>query len=115
MKRIIVLGIVAVIAACILVPIASAAYIQGTSGPDSITGTKEADLIRSYAGKDSVNPARGDDVVLLSSGNDSAVLVGPEGQRWGVDNVRCGPGFDRVLIGDEDTAALNCEVVLHVG
>jgi hemolysin type calcium-binding protein len=83
----------------------------GTSGPDSLIGTPDADGFLSFAGQDQINgragndaacSGPGDDVILGGAGNDS-VLAGP-GQDLargvaGNDTLDGGTGADRLLGG----------------
>jgi Ca2+-binding RTX toxin-like protein len=73
-----------------LVAPASAAVIDGTSGPDRLVGTAQADAIRGYGGLDRIYGKAGAD----------RLLAGRDNKR---DKVRGGPGNDRIYVSLGDT------------
>ena len=62
--------------------------INGTSGADNLSGTKESDFIQGFDGNDTLNGAKQKDNLVGGSGND--VLTG----RNGDDLLRGSAGFD---------------------
>ena len=56
-------------------------------------------MIEPGAGKDTVDAGAGNDVIDVRGGS--------------VDDVRCGPGIDRVLADRRDTVAADCEHVFR--
>jgi len=79
--------------------------IDGTDGPDVLTGTPLGDLIRAFGGPDVVNAGDGDDCIKGGRGHDR--LNGEAGNDElgggrGRDLVRGGPGDDLVRGGRND-------------
>ena len=72
--------------------VALAATINGDNGPNKLTGTPRADLIRGYGGNDTITGGKGVDRIYAGAGNDYVSSAG-DGSR---DLVKCGPGIDTV-------------------
>jgi Ca2+-binding RTX toxin-like protein len=83
---------------------ATAAFIHGTPGDDTIAGTPHSDVIEALAGNDTVHAGSGADVVYGGKGNDS--LWGGRGQ----DRLYGGPGDDvlHALADDNQRDLLDC-------
>jgi Ca2+-binding RTX toxin-like protein len=81
------------------------AVVIGTGGPDVLVGSADADLIRGWSGDDRLSGLDGDDVLYGGRGDD--VIDGGPGR----DTITCGPGSDRVIGGDDDAIASDCEQV----
>jgi Ca2+-binding RTX toxin-like protein len=69
--------------------------IDGTGGPDKLTGTVHADVIDARGGDDTVKARAGDDLVEAGGGADTV-----NGQR-GSDELRGGPGNDVLVSGSD--------------
>ena len=72
--------------------VALAATINGDNGPNTLTGTMRADLIRGYGSNDKITGGKGVDRIYAGAGNDYVSSAG-DGSR---DLVKCGPGIDTV-------------------
>ena len=72
--------------------VALAGPINGDNGPNTLTGTPRADLIRGYGGNDNITGGKGVDRIYAGPGNDYVSSAG-DGSR---DLVMCGPGIDTV-------------------
>jgi Ca2+-binding RTX toxin-like protein len=72
--------------------VALAATINGDNGPNTLTGTMWADLIRGYGSNDKITGGKGVDRIYAGAGNDYVSSAG-DGSR---DLVKCGPGIDTV-------------------
>ena len=90
----------AVALAAVLVPLASAALINGTAGPDTLMGTSARDYIHGFAGDDELIGSAGLDYAWGGSGNDRIAGNGGRDRAWG------GPGDD-VVVGGNGADALH--------
>jgi Ca2+-binding RTX toxin-like protein len=95
------LPVAALLAAGLAAP-ATAAVINGTSGPDVLVGTAGADTIRGFggadriygkAGRDALYPGRGRDRVYGGRGADRIFASGND---WKVDRLYGGRGPDHI-------------------
>jgi len=81
---------------------AAADVIEGTDGPDRLSGTAQRDTIRGYDGRDVLHGRAGDDVLRAGRGHD-VLYGGPGADRlfpgrdgWTDDRVYGGRGPDRI-------------------
>jgi len=77
--------------------------LQGTAGPDEITGTPLSERIEGGAGNDTLRTGGGDDTVNAGEGDDN-VFSGP-----GNDTLDGGPGWDHLYFG-EATAGVHIDM-----
>ncbi len=92
--------------------------LAGHGGGDTIIGEDGNDIIRADGGNDLVRGGKGKDDIRLQGGSDRG-RGGPgndriKAQGRGVDNIRCGPGIDRVIADPQDEIHRNCEKVTIV-
>ena len=80
------------------------AWIEGTTGPDSLPGTSEPNLILALAGNDTVNGFGGDDLIFGDVGNS---LI-PDAGAAGNDLLYGGAGLDSIY-GGSGNDTLNAE------
>ena len=100
---------VAALFALALTAVATAAYVKGTPGNDTLNGTESSDLIRAFAGNDTSNGLGGRDVIRSGRGDDASSggddrdhVFGGRGN----DTVSGDAGNDRVHGGSgDDTVA----------
>src|SRR5688572_2466541 len=93
--------------------------VRGRAGNDTISGGEGFDVLRAGRGQDTVSGGPGNDRLLARAHLDPATdtVNGDEGDDRILvrdahhDVVTCGPGFDRVIADETDTAAADCEVV----
>jgi hypothetical protein len=107
------LAITLMLATAIVLLGASAAFAinrAGGPGPDVLIGGPENDVLNGRGGND-VLVGRGDgDLLIGGFGNDRINAVDP-GRPEG-DVVRCGPGFDRVVVDpSREDVTVGCERV----
>ena len=102
---------------------ALAKVLTGTGGDDTLLGTDRNDRLTGRAGVDRLKGNRGNDR-LWGGGNDK-IIPGKDNDKVyagygddliyardtdGVDNIDCGPGFDKVeTIHRDDVTLSNCE------
>lgn len=115
-------------------PVATAATLRGTPGPDRIIGTARADVIngrggdddlRGRGGNDRINGGAGADLIAGDAGNDRLTggpgpdtLLGGAGNDTitggaGRDVIVCGKGRDTVRADALDSVARDCEKVVR--
>ena len=90
--------------------IAFAETFRDDDGPNTITGTNDADRIEGLAGDDDIYGGNGRDNVSAGRGADYIDVQG-DGR---IDEVDCGSGRDVVRANPEDNLAANCEVARAV-
>jgi len=86
--------------------------IEGTDGPDELTGTEIKDIVDAGAGDDTITTGEGNDVIRAGPGDDEA--VGGEGDdeilgQAGDDTLAGREGNDEILGGDGDDVLLGGE------
>ena len=97
--------------------IALAESFRGDDGPNTITGTNDADRIEGLAGDDLYGLGGADEIFgnrgdTISAGRgDDYIDVRGDGR---IDEVDCGSGRDVVRANPEDDVATNCEVAKAV-
>ena len=98
--------------------------IRGTSGDDTLTGTRRKETILGRGGNDTIDGGRGADCLFGGSGDDAITGGGGrdriragsgddavsarDGRR---DRIRCGRGNDTVVADGEDRVHRDCETV----
>ena len=103
---------------------ALAKVLAGTAGEDTLLGTDTADRLDGRAGEDVLKGNSGNDRLWGSQGNDK-IIPGVGNDKVyagygddliyardtdGVDDIDCGPGFDKVeTIHRDDVTLSNCE------
>jgi beta-lactamase regulating signal transducer with metallopeptidase domain len=90
--------------------------IRGGNGADKLAGNAGADTIGGGAGNDSIDGGRGNDIIQGGPGRDTIDAGAGDDivRSWadGVpDQVDCGSGEDKAVIGSVDSA-VHCEVVV---
>ncbi len=115
--------------------VALAATIDGTSGPDDLVGTDQADTIHGGGGMDYVSGLLASDLLYGGAANDTVVgregndtiygnpgsdmlfgnlgkdTITSVGDRRGKDVVNCGAGNDTAYVDKIDRVNKNCETV----
>lgn len=111
MKKLVVMLTVVVLMVALGAGAALAANLVGDDGPNRLVGTAENDLLRGRGGNDRLVGGGDSDRLFGGDGNDVINAVDPG--RPDSDRVRCGAGFDRVMVdpGTEDVVANSCERV----
>ena len=101
--------------------VAYAAFIEGDSGDNTLTGTNQKDLIRGKGGDDTIrglggtddlNGQGGDDTIYGGDGEDflrgnkgdDTIYAGDDGDS---DEIRCGAGYDVAYLSGNDHSANN--------
>lgn len=86
------------------------AFIEGTSGNDTLSGTDGADEIKGLDGKDFIHGGRGNDTIDGGAGNDQLrgddgddLLLGGDGNDYisdggGINKLEGGPGDDHLVV-----------------
>ena len=98
---------------------AAADVIEGTDGPDRLSGTAQRDTIRGYDGRDLRHGRAGDDILRSGRGHDvlyggpGTDLLFPGKDGWTDDRVYGGSGEDTVIwLEGEAFESKGCERVL---
>lgn len=78
----------------------------GNPGDDAVFGGNGDDILLDDVGSDLLSGGAGDDVISVPGFG-----PGPPELRTESDEIRCGPGFDRVLAHRADLVADDCESV----
>jgi len=85
--------------------------LEGNIGNDRITGRSGADELIGSEGADQIDAGAGDDLIDLSNVEEDAGEDGEFAVDGSNDRVRCGSGFDRVLLPEVgDRLASDCEL-----
>lgn len=84
--------------------------VVGGPGNDRVGGGGSDDVLRGGQGDDVLHPGLGDDIVRGGPGDD---LVKAGGDVH-VDRIRCGSGWDIVILDGGDRAGASCEVLIRL-
>jgi hypothetical protein len=117
MRRLLLALVLAVGLAALAAQPAAAKVLQGTPGPNRLTGGNGDDVLLGGGGDDTLRGLRGDDTLVGGAGRD-LLIGGPgddvinarDGRR---DTVSCGSRQDTVVADDRDVVPAGCEQVRY--
>jgi Ca2+-binding RTX toxin-like protein len=81
-------------------------YLEGRAAADTLKGGSDEDQIRGMKGRDYLSGGRGKDILLGGNGSDR--IEADDGYR---DSINCGKGLDDKANVDDKDSVENCEFV----